>query len=93
MAEHDKVPIMPSAPSAFSPKPISDQFPPKCYHCNVNRFTTKDQYEEHGIRFHKNLPCYPGFADIESLGLEPQGMQWEIDPKIEVTFDGEETKN
>jgi hypothetical protein len=25
MAEHDKVPIMPSAPSAFSPKPISDR--------------------------------------------------------------------
>lgn len=53
------------------------EYPPKCYHCNANRFTTKDQYEEHGIRLHKNLPLYPGPVDLEKLGLMPQGMTWE----------------
>jgi hypothetical protein len=91
IAEHDKVPIMPSVSSCLH-NHNSDQYPPKCYHCNVNGFSTKDQYEEHGVRFHKHLPLYPGFADIESLGLEPQGMQWEIDPKIEVISDGDEAK-
>ena len=71
----DKVPIMPSPPSPLHP--ISDQFPPKCYYCNVNWFSTKDQYERHVVGYHKNVPCYPGPADLEKLGLTPQGMLWE----------------
>ena len=65
------------APSPPSPRHLSNEFPPKCYHCNINGFATKDQYEEHGIRVHKNLPLYPGPADLEKLGLTPQGMSWE----------------
>jgi predicted transcriptional regulator len=53
------------------------EYPPKCYHCNVNGFTNKDQYEGHVIRFHRNLPCYPGPADLEKFVLTPQGMSWE----------------
>lgn len=53
------------------------EYPPKCYHCNVNGFTTKDQYERHVVNRHTNLPCYPGPADLEKLSLEPQGMSWE----------------
>jgi hypothetical protein len=71
----DRVPIMPSPPSPLHP--ISDHFPPKCYHCNINGFSTKDQYERHVVSYHKNLPCYPGPADLGKLGLIPQGMSWE----------------
>lgn len=71
----DKVPIMSSPPSPLHP--ISDQFLPKCYHCNVNGFSTKDQYETHVVGYHRNLPCYPGLSDLEKLGLMPQGMSWE----------------
>ena len=53
------------------------EYPPKCYHCNVNGFANKDQYERHVVSYHKNLPCYPGPADLEKLGLMPQGMSWE----------------
>jgi hypothetical protein len=53
------------------------EYPPKCYHCNVNSFTTKDQYERHVVSYHKNLPCYPGPADLEKFVLTPQGMSWE----------------
>gem|GEM_PF-4881692 len=61
-------------PSPPSPLHSSGEFPPKCYHCTVNGFTTKNQYEEHGVMVHKNLPLYPGPADLEKLGLEPQRM-------------------
>lgn len=52
-------------PSLPSPRHFSTKdFPPKCYHCNVNGFMTNDQYEEHGIRMHKNLPLYLSWAGI-----------------------------
>lgn len=86
----DGVPKMPSLPSLPSPLyPNSDQYPPKCYHCNVNGFNSKD-YENHGIRHHIGLTLYPSPADMKALGLEPQGVQWEKDPKIKVTFEGTE---
>lgn len=37
----------------------------------------QDQYEERGVRLHKNLPLYPGPADLQKHGLMPQGMSWE----------------
>lgn len=55
----------------------SIQYPPKCYYCDVNGFTTQDQYERHVVNYHEKLPCYPGPADLESLGLASQGMPWE----------------
>jgi hypothetical protein len=65
-------------PSHPSPRHPQDQeFPPKCYHCNANGFSTKYLYEEHGVRAHPKLPLYPGPADLESLGLIAQGMPWE----------------
>lgn len=74
-ASDDNPSMTPSLPSPSHLQ--SQEFPPKCYHCNINGFSTKDQYEEHGIRVHKNLPLYPGPADLESLGLILQGMPWE----------------
>ena len=53
------------------------EYPPKCYYCNVNGFTTTDQYERHVVARHRNLPGYPGPPDLERLGLIPQGMSWE----------------
>jgi hypothetical protein len=53
------------------------EFPPRCYHCNINGFSTNNQYERHVVGYHRNLPCYPGPADLEKLGLIPQGMSWE----------------
>jgi hypothetical protein len=77
---------MPSPPSPLHPN--SDQYPPKCYHCNVNGFSSREHYESHGIRHHVGLTLYPGPADLKALGLEPQGMQWEKDLKINVIFGG-----
>jgi hypothetical protein len=77
--ESDDINDSPSlAPSLPSPRHSQNQeFPSKCYHCNIYGFASKDQYEEHGIRVHKSLPLYPGPADLERLGLTPQGMSWE----------------
>lgn len=86
ITEADRVRIMPSPPSPLHP---SGEFPPKCYHCNVDGFTTKDKYEEHGVRVHKNLPLYPGPADLESLGLTPQGMSWEQEVQRDQFFEFE----
>jgi predicted transcriptional regulator len=69
------------------PSTISLEYPPKCYHCNISGFNSKEHYESHGIRHHIGLTLYPGPADMKALGLEPQGMQWEKDPKIKVTFE------
>jgi hypothetical protein len=71
----NRVPIMPSPPSPLHPN--SDPYPPKCYYCKTNGFSSKDQYEGHGVLMHKNLPLYPGPADLERHALAPQGMSWE----------------
>jgi hypothetical protein len=82
--------IEPSEPSCRHVCDNNNQeFPPKCYHCNVNGFSTKDQYEEHGVRIHKNLPLYPGPADLESLGLTRQNMLWEQELPREQYFEFE----
>jgi hypothetical protein len=65
------------------------EFPQKCYHCNVNGFTTKDQYERHVICHHRNLPGYPGPPDLKKLGLIPQGMPWEQELPRDKYFDFE----
>jgi hypothetical protein len=56
---------------------IEIEYPPKCYHCTVDGFTTKNQYERHVVCHHTNLPGYPGPPDLEKHGLMPQGMPWE----------------
>jgi hypothetical protein len=81
----DGVPKMPSLPSPLHHN--SDQYPPKCYHCDISGFSSKEHYERHGIRHHVGLTLYPGPADLKALGLESQGMSWEKDPKIKVTFE------
>lgn len=69
--------------NAFDNFVISDgvntkmEYPPKCYHCNANGFTTKDQYDRHVVARHRNLSGYPGPSDLEKHGLIPQGMPWE----------------
>ena len=65
------------------------EYPPKCYHCNVNGFTTKDEYERHVVGHHRNLPCYPGPPDLEKLGLVPQSMPWERELPRDRYFDFE----
>lgn len=70
------------------------EYPPRCYHCNVNGFTTKDQYDRHVVARHRNLPGYPGPPDLEKLGLIPQGMSWEKELPRKLYFDFElESKN
>ena len=83
----------PSQPSYRHTYDNNQEFPPKCYHCNVNGFSTKDQYEEHGVRLHKNLPLYPGPADLESLGLTPQNMPWEQELPRDQYFEFELEQN
>lgn len=68
---------------------IKIEYPPKCYHCNVNGFTTKDHYDRHVITCHRNLPGYPGPPDLEKLGLIPQGMPWEQELPRDKYFDFE----
>lgn len=65
------------------------EYPPKCYHCTVNGFSTKDQYERHVVNHHKNLSGYPGPPDLEKLGLIPQGMPWEQVLPRNIYFDFE----
>ena len=60
---------------------IDLEFPPKCYYCNINGFTTKDDYERHGITCHERLPLYPGPADIIKYKILSQGMPWEQEIK------------
>jgi hypothetical protein len=65
---------------------IDLEFPPKCYYCCVDSFTTKDEYERHGIKFHKGLPLYPGPADITKYKMLSQGMPWEQEKKRDRYF-------
>lgn len=68
---------------------IEIEYPPRCYHCTVNGFATKDQYERHVINHHRNLPGYPGPPDLEKLGLISQGMPWEKELPRNIYFDFE----
>jgi hypothetical protein len=52
-------------------------------------FSSKDQYEGHVIRCHKDLPGYPGPADLEKHKLEPQGMYWESPRPAGINFEEE----
>jgi hypothetical protein len=63
---------MPSLPSPVHPN--HTEYPPKCYHCAVGGFIDKDHYEGHVIRYHEDLPGYPGPADVEKHKLEAKGM-------------------
>lgn len=51
----------------------------ECYYCKATPFKTgfKSEYEAHHIRHHAGKPGYPNHADIELLGLVPQGKAWE----------------
>lgn len=53
-------------------------FPPKCYYCNHENFTTQEQYTIHCILSHPGKPAYPGLADLNKLGGTGQGMNWEL---------------
>ena len=68
-------------------------YPLKCYHCKVNGFTNQESYERHGIRFHRNMPLYPGYADLNALGLQPQDMLWEQEPRTDIRFEEKKDKN
>jgi hypothetical protein len=81
----DRVLIMPSPLSPLHP--ISDQYPPKCYHCSIGEFDNKEHYEEHVVNCHKGLTCYPGPADLDKYNLEPQGMLWENPPPTGIYFE------
>jgi hypothetical protein len=49
-----------------------------CYYCKYNT-DSQDDYERHVIKQHGlGHQCYPSKADIERLGLKPQGKSWEI---------------
>ncbi len=54
------------------------EFPPKCYRCDLSKFETKEEYENHCVTRHPGVPAYPGPADLKDQELIPQGMSWEI---------------
>lgn len=65
---------------------IDLEFPPKCYYCNIDGFTTTDEYERHGVKCHVCLPLYPGPADIKKHKLLFQGMPWEQEIERDLYF-------
>jgi hypothetical protein len=51
----------------------------QCYYCDSFNTNSNDYYEDHTIMKHgQRHPCYPSKADLEKLGLKPQGKSWEI---------------
>ena len=65
-----------SQASHASPKGTAEQF--QCYYCGF-KTNSNDKYEGHTIMKHgQGHPCYPSKADLEKLGLNPQGRSWEI---------------
>jgi hypothetical protein len=48
-----------------------------CYHCDNFHTVMQYDYEKHVITKHHDKLCYPTKADIEKLGLKPQGKEWE----------------
>jgi hypothetical protein len=66
-----------SQASHVSPKGTGEQF--QCYYCDSFKTNSNDEYEGHTIMKHgQGHPCYPSKADLEKLGLNPQGRSWEI---------------
>jgi hypothetical protein len=55
--------------------PCSD-YPPICYYCDYKP-DSKYNYEAHVIMRHGHSSAYPNKAEIEKLGLKPQGKNWE----------------
>jgi hypothetical protein len=57
----------------------------RCYYCNFETEGcgkgSKNRYEKHVRDIHgadSDHPCYPTKAELERLGLKPQGKRWEI---------------
>jgi hypothetical protein len=50
----------------------------QCYHCEYYHTDIEADYLTHGATKHPSKPMFPGKADIERLGLKPQGKSWEI---------------
>ena len=66
-----------SQASHVSPTTTAEQF--QCYYCASFKANSNDDYESHVIKKHgQRHPSYPSKADLEKLGLKPQGKSWEI---------------
>lgn len=46
-----------------------------CYYCDYGT-NNENQYQRHVVNVH-DKPAYPSLADIDKLGLRPQGKDWE----------------
>ena len=66
-----------------------NEYPSKCYYCNIGGFSSQDEYEKHGVKCHNRLPLYPGLSDLKKLTLTPQGMPWEQELPRETYFEFE----
>jgi hypothetical protein len=49
----------------------------KCYHCDCYQSNDEADYKHHNVLNHTGKGAYPSKADIEKLGLKPQGKPWE----------------
>lgn len=52
--------------------------PPKCYYCDINKFTNRYEYQKHVLNKHPSKLCYPGQIELKLLSLQSQNMPWEI---------------
>jgi hypothetical protein len=50
-----------------------------CYYCGNFETNTKQDYGSHVVLRHPGGKlCYPSKADLEVLGIQPKGKDWEI---------------
>jgi hypothetical protein len=50
----------------------------ECYHCDSFKTEVESDYELHVVIKHPGKLAYPDKAEIEKLGLKPQGKSWEM---------------
>ncbi len=55
----------------------SNNFLFSCYYCEGYETNEQDDYERHVVIKHPKKVAYPGKADLDSLGLQPKGKDWE----------------
>jgi hypothetical protein len=75
--QNERQKINPLDPSFFSDPAY------QCYYCDdyysdVFDKDCKTRYEDHMLVRHGNSHPYPNKAEIEKLGLKPQGKEWEV---------------
>jgi hypothetical protein len=47
------------------------------YYCNIFKTNSEYDYDSHVVLKHPRRPAYPNKAEVEMMGLKPQGKPWE----------------